>query len=238
MFLNITIPDNADCLLKPGQKVDFDTPFLEKKISTELSIEIALKLQIPSNKIFNYLKKFVGDTVEKGEILAKKSALLKNHVVVSEHSGIIKEINHVDGIIIISTSGSAVNQTKASFKGEICDIKKDKIKLKVEQLQEFPLKQVDYYFGGETLYLKDPDKPMFALQTSDKILITESVASYLRAKAEALGIRGFVTLKNPPQESNLPKAQIKNIDDLKKIFHLNFPYIYADKSLNKIYFYH
>lgn len=237
MFLNIPIADDVNCLLKTGQTVDFNSPFLEKKSTTDLSVEVAMKLRIPSHKIFNYLNKFVGDTVKKGDILAKKKALLNNAVVVSESEGVIKEINHLDGKIIISAENSKINRINAFFKGEVVELKKNNLKLKVGQLHEFNLKIASDYFGGEAFYLKDSSNPMFATQTSNKIMIIESVASYIITKAEALGIKGFITLKNPPQDSILPKGQIKNIDDFNKILHLKLPNCFIDKYNNKIYFY-
>ena len=237
MILTISIPDNSKCLLQPGQKVDHDTLFLENKISSEESIVIAKRLHIPSDKIFKYLKKFVGDTVNKGEILAEKKSLITTLSILSDFSGIIKEINHNDGNVIVSTITPQSKQIKAYFKGEVFELEKNQLKIKVEKVQEFDLKQVTANFGGETFYLKDASKPISDPQTSNKIMVIESITPYLKTKAEALGIRGFVTLKKLSQDSNLPHAQIKNIEDFKKILHLNFPYCLIDKQYSKIYFY-
>ena len=238
MILTISIPSDGKCLLKPGQIVDFDTDFLENKLNSEITINVSKKLGIASDKIFNYLKKFVGDPIKRGEIIAEKKGLISNLTVESNYTGFIKEINHYDGNVIISSSGGQqTNKIKAFFKGEVVDLNKNQLKIKVGHLQEFNIKLVTDNFGGQTFYLKDATKPIFSLQTSNKIMVIESITAYLKTKAEALGIKGFVTLKTPPQESNLPKAQIKNIEDFKKVLHLNFPYCLVDKQYSKIYFY-
>ncbi len=237
MILTITIPDEIKCLLKIGQKVDFNTPFLENKIISEQTISISNKLHILPSKIFKYLKKFVGDHIQKGDVIAEKKGLININVVVSEYAGVIKEIDHYDGSIVISALTAKDSQTKAFFKGEVEAIEKSKLKLKVVEAQEFKLKLATENFGGQAFYFVDPNKAIFAPQTSNKIMVSEIISSYLKAKSEALGIEGFVSLKNPPPESNLPKAQIKNIEDFKKILYLNFPYCLIDKQYCKIYFY-
>ena len=237
MILTISIPDSIKCLLKPGQTVDFNSPFLENKITSEEKIAIAKKLHIPYDRIFKYLKKFVGDPINKDEVIAEKKGLIKTYTILSEYTGIVKEINHYDGNVVIASSNPQSTQVKAFFKGEVIEIEKNQLKLKVEESKEFNLKLASNDFGGQTFYLKDSSKPISAPQTSNKIMVIESITSYLKTKAEALGIKGFVTLKNPPQDSNLPKAQIKNIEDFKKIFHLNYPYCLIDKQYSKIYFY-
>ncbi|OGK23811.1 hypothetical protein A2954_02980 [Candidatus Roizmanbacteria bacterium RIFCSPLOWO2_01_FULL_37_12] len=237
MYLTVTIPEDTKCLLKLGQIVDFNSPFLENKIISDISIPVANKLHIPSDKIFNYLKKFVGDAIDSGEVFAEKKSVINNYKVVSDSKGIIKEINHQTGEVTISTSISRSGYIKSYFKGEVVELEKKYLKVKTAEIREFNLKQATSDFGGETIYLKDSTKPIFATQSSNKIMVTESVTSYLQAKAEALGIKGFVTLKNPPQVSNLANALIKIIDDFKMILHLNLPYCLINKQFSKIYFY-
>ena len=170
MILTISIPIGGKCLLKPEQNVDFDSDFLENEATSEITINVSKKLGIASDKIFHYLKKFVGDPVKKGEVIAEKTGLISNLTVESNFQGFIKEINHYDGNIIISTpAGEQINKIKAFFKGEVVELNNNQLKIKVGHLQEFNLKLVTDNFGGQTFYLKDPTKPIVALQTSTKI---------------------------------------------------------------------
>ena len=237
MNLIISIPEDVECLLKSGQEVNFNTPFLENKIITEISIPVSQRLKIAPDKIFNYLKKFVGDTFEKNEVIAEKKSLIKNNKVITEFKGKIKEINHTNGEIVVTTLTAHEGNIKASFIGEVIEIDKKQLKVKVKEGHEFSIKSCTNDFGGEAFYLPDIDKPIVEQQMDNKILITEEVSSYLESKTEALGAKGFVTLKNFTSESNLNKTQLKNTEDLKKIFHLNLPYCLITKEYSKIYFY-
>ena len=63
MHLHITIPSGAECLIKSGEEVQFDTPFIKINRSVELAIPVASRLGIPSDKSSIILK----------NLLAKKS---------------------------------------------------------------------------------------------------------------------------------------------------------------------
>ncbi len=65
MQISISYPSSFKCLLKQGQNVDFNTPYLEKKISVDVSIPIAKKLGVNPTHIFRYLKKLVGEKLTK-----------------------------------------------------------------------------------------------------------------------------------------------------------------------------
>ncbi|OGK12494.1 hypothetical protein A3C98_01375 [Candidatus Roizmanbacteria bacterium RIFCSPHIGHO2_02_FULL_37_15] len=237
MNISISTPTDTKCILKVGQKVDFNTPFIEDYQSEDIIISIAKKLQIPSDKIFKYLKKFVGDPIQKGDIIAERKSLISKNVILSDYNGVIKEINHYEGTVNISIYKSKNTFTNAYFKGEIVELTKERIKIKVTEAKDFQLKQASTNFGGETIFFKDPYGPIFASQAANKIMIAEVVDVYLKTKAEALGIRGFVTMRVPPQNSDLPEAQIKTIEDFKQILKLNLPYCLIDKQYSKIYFY-
>src|SRR4030065_1627239 len=103
MLITIPFSSSDRCLLKEGQMVDFETPFLQKKVEEEINIAIAKNLNVPPQKIFHYLKKFVGESIEKNETIASNKGLFTTKKVISKHSGLIKEINHSDGSITISS---------------------------------------------------------------------------------------------------------------------------------------
>lgn len=237
MNLTISIPEDAQCLLKPGQIVDFGTLFLEKKIQSDAIIPISKNLRIAPDKIFKYLKKFVGDSLLKGDVIAEKKGFINSQKIWSEYDGVIKEINHDAGNIVMSTSQTDAKQIGAYFKGEVVEIKKDQVKIKVDQVHEFVIKLASENFGGKALYLLDESNSISEPEAANSVLVRESISLYLKTKAEALGIKGFITLKNPPTAASTPYAQIKNSEDFKKILQHNFTYCLLDKQYSKIYFY-
>jgi len=68
----LPFPKTVSVFLKKGQEVDFDTPFLDTEENVNIQIPIANSLNISPSKIFNFLKKFVGENIKKGDIIAVK----------------------------------------------------------------------------------------------------------------------------------------------------------------------
>lgn len=237
MEISVSIPSSLKCLLTIGQDVDFNTPYLEKKTATAIQIPVAKKLGISPTHIFRYLKKFVGETIKKGEVLAIKKGLIASAKIVSEQAGIILQIDHQEGTITVSSVKEKADTIAAFFKGEVLEIKKEEILLRVEKGGSFSIKTATENFGGETFYLPSSSSTLSASQLSNKILISETLSPYLQSKVEALGVLGFVLLTKLTQPSDFPFAQIKNIDDFKKIKGFHFPYCLINKARSIIYFY-
>lgn len=234
MLIRIDIPDGVKCLLKAGQNVDFDTDFIERKTSKEIIVHLAKKIGIRPTRIFQHLKKFVGENIKKGEIIAVKKNLFSTERFVCDEDGIIKEIDHNEGKIIIDCLSSKESIKKAFFKGEISEIKNNQIILNVKDGQEFNIKSASCDFGGKVYYLKSG---AVAANIANKILLSEKITAYLQTKVEALGGIGFVNLIKLPEESSKPQTQIQNIEDFKKISTLEYPYCLISKKNSKIYFY-
>lgn len=237
MQISVFYPSSFKCLLQNGQNVDFDTLYLEQELSTDIAIAVAKKLRIKPNHIFRYLKKFVGEKIHQGEILAEKKGLIGATKVIINQEGIIKEIDHNQGLVIISTPQEKTKSIKAFFKGEVLEIKKGIILIKVKKGESFPIKNAINNFGGETFYFLNKFTDLLNSQLSNKIVISESVSDYFQTKIETLGAKGFVLLNKLPQNTNTNFAQIKNIDDFKKIIKLKFPYCLINKDSSTIYFY-
>ncbi len=229
MQVTLTIPDDAKCLLKAGQTVDIGMPFLEKKETITVTLEAASYLGIAPSKIFNHLRKFVGDAVNIGDLIGINKGLLSTKKMKSKFSGIIKEIDHTTGNIIIVTAGSANMVQKTFFRGEISAVNKQTITVELKKSREFPLQKSTADFGGKVLYTEDG--------LDGKIFFSETITGYLQQKAEAIGATGFVTLTHLNEQTNLPFAQLKNIADSKKILDLQLPYCLINREHSTIYFY-
>ncbi len=239
MEIFIPIINDDKCILTKGQNVDFDTPFLEQKAVSDVKISVSSKLQISPDKIFKYLKKFVGDEVKKGDLLAEKKTLLSRRSVKSDLSGRVREINHFEGNLIISANDSKPRQVPAYFKGEVGEILSNGIKLKVKDVKDFELKNSSKTIGGKCIYIKSRDSTL-AMNvdfSTDKILVIGSISPYLQRKAEVLGIKALITLKSISIDPHVPQAQIKDDHDFAKILTLSLPYCFVDKQSSRIYFY-
>ncbi len=236
--MHITIPlfESDKCLLKEDQVVGFETPFIQKKVEEEINISIAKNLNIDPQKIFNYLKKFVGESIEKGETIAFNKGIFSTKKIISKYSGLIKEINHSDGSITILSKTETENTVNSYFKGKVTKIKKNELIIDVGRGEEFPGKNISRNFGGKTFYLDE--NPDFILENLyNSIVVCEDITSYYKAKAEALGTSGFLSLSKLAEDLEFPSGQLKNFNDYKKIIKAKFTYCTILSNSSSIYFY-
>lgn len=236
MLITIPISTTDKCLFKEDQAVDFETPFLQKKIEEEINIPIAKNLNVAPQKIFHYLKKFVGENIEKDQIIAINKGLFTSKKIFSKYTGLIKNINHSDGSITISSKTEIENTINSYFKGKVNKIKKNELLIEVGKGEQFPGKNIEFNFGGPVYYLKT-NSDFQSENVFDHVIVCENISSYYKTKAEALGCRGFLSLNKLQDETNVPLAQIKNIDDYKKILKLELSYCTIINPSSTIYFY-
>jgi|SRR3989338_5969853 len=236
MLISVPVFASDRCLLKEGQIVDFNSPFLQKKVEEEINISISKNLGVPPQKIFQYLKKFVGESVEKNEIIAINKGIFKIKKIASKYSGLIKEINHSDGSIVIVNKTEIENTINSFFKGKVDKIEKNEITIEVGKGEQIPGKNISNNFGGKIFFL-DNNSNFLSENIIDCVVVCENITSYLKAKAEALGCRGFLSTSKLSEESGIPYAQFKNINDFKKITKLKFSYCTIVSVSSTIYFY-
>jgi hypothetical protein len=239
MIISLPLPKNGVCLLKAGKKITFGEPFFQIYQTEEMIVPVAKKLNINPSQIFKYLKKFVGEKIEKNEILAEKKDLFSEKRIRCDKEGVIKQINHHDGTISICIKTDKKDTLTAFFSGEIFQIKEEVFEIKVKKGKVYPVKESNADFGGEVGYLLD-DKSFFTLSSYDvtnKFILVEQIDAIFQAKNEALGAGGFISLNKLPEKTDLYFAQIKNIDDFKNICYLKYPYCLNVKEKGIIYFY-
>ncbi|MFA6081628.1 MAG: hypothetical protein WC741_04445 [Patescibacteria group bacterium] len=236
MLITIPISVSDQCLLKEDQEVDFETPFLQITAEEEVNISIAKNLNVSPQKIFHYLKKFVGESIEKNEIIAINKGMFTTKKIVSKYSGLIKEINHSNGSITILSQTEIKNTVNSFFKGKIAKIKKNELSVEVGKGEQFPVKNTNQNFGGKTFYA-DKNSDFYTENVSNSVIVCENITSYYRSKAEALGCKGFLSLSKLSEDLEAPFAQLKNINDYKKIVKTKFTYCTVVSNSSTIYFY-
>ncbi|KKQ01772.1 MAG: hypothetical protein US11_C0004G0042 [Candidatus Roizmanbacteria bacterium GW2011_GWA2_36_23] len=238
MLISIPIPKQAKLLVKIGQKLDFSIPLYENKTEKLMDINLSRKLGIKPANIFRYLKKFVGENINPGDIVASKSNFFSTQKVLSEYDGNIKEIDHIEGKMIIMTKVGEESKTYSCIKGIVAEVNKNDIKITVKDGKEFPIKNASISFGGEVYYLSPlEDSSILESNIQNKIVLTEMFSSYFQSKTEALGTKGFVSLMNLPDISDLPHAQLKRVEDFKIINNLHLPYCFINSERSIIVFY-
>jgi hypothetical protein len=236
MILSIHIPTGGHTKVKAGDSLDFNTPLYEISSTAEHIQPYVNKLEIEPSKIFHYLKKFVGEDVKKGEVIAVKKGLLSSKKITSGFDGKIREIDHTGGNIIISIKGKK-DIMLSPVRAEVTEIKNKEIRIKIKDGKEFNLKNSSGDFGGQTIYLKNDSQPLSSSDISKKIVVSDSLSSYSQTKLEALGTVGYVTLSKLSDETSLPTAQLKTIQELQDIMKHACSYCYIDSKSSTIIFY-
>jgi hypothetical protein len=246
MNITFTFPYNGELLIKEGDKVDFETPLYKQQSREEVIIHLAKMLNTSPNKIFQSLKKFVGEPVHKGEVVAEKSSFVTKKKYLSEYEGIMKEINHNQGTVTLEVDTELESTVYSFFAGEVVELKKSekegqklvKVTLKTKHMKQIELKEASALFGGKVVYCKNPEKAQLTEEDVNfHIVVDDSIPSYEQIKYEALGARAFVTLHTLTEQTEAASAKMKNISDYEKLLEKPLPYCIVDKDENVIYFY-
>lgn len=232
MILEIPIDPEKKIGIKVGEKVDFSTPLYKSKEKSEERIAVAELLSIHPKKIFHHLKKNVGDTVILGDVLAEKKSLFSDKRVTSHIEGIITEIDHIEGIILIETQKETFS-AKCWFAGYVEEVSKKLVKIKIGKNQVFEAKYVERDFGGMIWFLSEqgdstPEYP---------VGIVERATEYSVAKLEALGGQGLITTYKFEGATTLPKAEFKLKDSYKETVSKQFSYCFAQAHHSTIILY-
>ncbi|MCS7093339.1 MAG: hypothetical protein NZL96_02855 [Patescibacteria group bacterium] len=238
MIIRLPVTETAELLVKRGDQISFETPIFKSPKKRTITLNIAQQLGIKPEKIFKYLKKFVGEKVNQGDLVAFKKKLFGTKKILSPVTGLIKEIDHNQGVLRIEFSSSEKNVFLAPVKGEIENIERDFLEVRVSTGQSFPLKEKAITFGGEIFLFRSSIFFELKKESVDgKIIVAEKISAFEQAKLEALGVKGFVTLESLAEASELPTFRLRRIDDLRVVLQGNFLYCTTIDLFDKIYFY-
>ncbi len=222
MILEIPVDPEKKLAIKIGEKVDFTTPLYKNKEKSEERIEVAEILSIHPKKIFSHLKKNVGDSIVAGDLLAEKKSFFSDKKITSHIEGVITEIDHIEGIVLIETQKELASEC-CWFAGHVVDVSKKQVQIKIGRHKEFDAKFVEKDFGGMVWLLLEesfssPENP---------VGIAEKATEYEVAKLEALGGRGLITSYKYEGMTALPKAEFKLKDSYKEAASKQFSCCFA-----------
>lgn len=223
MTLDIPVDIEKKLAIKVGDIVGFTTPLYKTKDIAEERIAVADLLGIHPKKIFQHLKKNVGDTVMQGDIIAIKESFFSHKKIMSHLNGIITEIDHIEGVVLVETQKDGQKEL-CWFAGEVQEIEKKSIKIKIGKHQVIQAKYVQRDFGG-TVWGEFP------------VGVVDHVSEYDVAKLEALGGRGLISSYKYEGQTQLPKAEFKLKDDFETIKDKQFSYCFASAEHCTIIFY-
>jgi len=130
----------------------------------------------------------VGDSILTGDLLAEKKSFFSDKKVTSHIEGVITEIDHIEGVVLIETQ-KVTHVEYCYFAGHVVEVSQKQIQIKIGKHVQVEAKYVEKDFGGSLWFLAENSlsSPEFPVG------IGERVTEYEVAKLEALGGRGLIT---------------------------------------------
>ena len=95
--LPILLPDGFQIKVKSGEKVSAGQVLAESEKSLAVSVSLGPNLGIKKNKVKKYLKKYPGDSVSAGEVIAEVKGVFGKKTVTSKISGIVSKFDEEAG---------------------------------------------------------------------------------------------------------------------------------------------
>lgn len=217
--VHFPISKNTKVLVDDGDKIDSNTPLAEEPLALrEETILVAKILRVNPSAIYKYLKKQVGQEINKGEILAEKRGFFSSCVIKSPISAKLGQIDLKKGTLtLLKNSPSRVKKITCPIPGKVKSINRSYIEVEIDgelyEVYRGEGKDVFgrlYYFSGETLGVLD-----ISFATDNCIIACQSVAEEGLVKLEVLGAAGLI-LRKAPKETEISWVQVSE-EVLKKL---------------------
>ncbi len=194
-LLPIILPNGFNPKISVKDKVSEGDILAEKEnLYGETAINISLQLSVPPAKISQFLKKNLGDLVEKGDIVAvKKGALgMGSKQVLSELSGTVIKIDEEKGNLVIKSPSVGNPETIISpVEGIIDFCNNEKIVIKTDKNVLVAIDSLGKENTGELLHIESLEN--LDKDVEDKILILKSIDKISLFKAIGLDVVGIIT---------------------------------------------
>jgi len=195
------LPIPGDVLVKDGESVTFDTVVARTSVPGGVEIvKLVHLLGIDPDDVGRYLRKKVGDSVEKDEVIAEKKGLLGmfRSIATSPTTGVIQHVSELTGQVTISEPPVPI-EIKAYVPGQVEKVLPNE---GVIVRTDAALIQGIFGVGGET-----HGEIMFAVDSPDGMLTVDRIQDNYAGKiivggslvkvealrkAASLGVKGVV----------------------------------------------
>ncbi len=239
MVITVHVPIYDDLLVKKGQHVDFDTVLVRTQQKNRVEVSLMKELGIGPRQFFQSLKKVVGETVSRGELLAEAPGLFAMQRYYSDHSGMIIEVNHSKGTVTIELSGEGEysDAHKCFFVGEVVNVEHNKVGLRVHNYVDFPIGAVEETFGGHLQSITDIPMSQVTIDHVQNKIVCGDVTHIDIPKLEVLEARGIIAIAHIDDVASIPQVILARADHHQKIQDTILPYCLISKEDQKLYIY-
>lgn len=215
-LLAIKLTPESQVLTEKGKKIKTGTVLAKKpaKVHKE-KIPVGKILSINSKQITKYLKKKLGTPVSKGEVLAKRESIFKSIQILSPRNGFLDSVDLKDGTLLLVSETKEEQGLSSPVDGIIESISCEEIVISFEgKLITGEKGRGERVFGSVCVLAKAVDTLDFAYEVEEKIVIGKTFTEGARAKLNALGARGLISLEYYNDFPNLLTLSEKKLEDL------------------------
>jgi len=237
MIVPVKIPSYTEILVKVGQRVDFTTPLLRRSTKKKAIIPIAEMMGFPSEEIFHHIKKTIGEQISKGDLLAEQKNVFSSKKYLSQIDGLLSEIDHTAGTLIIEQSSNGSEEIACFFSGEIEGVYDGYLDLKVHHAHKVDLSHPVSYFGSRIYYAPDSGTSFQEEDIEGKCILIQDLNPMHSTKIEALGGQGLISKKKIALKSSLVQIIPQQEADFDMLLKKRFPFLIAGPEDCTLYFY-
>lgn len=224
--------------LTEHQKVDLNTILAHTTQSEGFRLRIAEELGIPNDKIFLHMTKIVGDTIESNEIIATKKSPFGAKQVAAPRSGVIKEIDHESGSLVVETSTSTSSVVLSWFEGEVAAYDNDVVTLNVAASIQVDVTDVTHDFGGKILSIEGERlRELTEDEVANTVVFVPTVHPADVVRLDVLGARGIVTREDIKEKEDIASAQLTRGAQWDSLTDKAFTHCVIDKKNSTMYLY-
>lgn len=215
-LLTIQLTSDLELTIKKGNHVKAGDVIAKRsaKLHRE-KIPLGKILSIDAKKIPSFLSKRLGSKVKKGEVLASKEGIFKSMRVLSPLSGVLESVDLKDGsLLLVSQTLNEITQT-SPINGLVEGITSEEITISFEgKVIEAELGKGERVIGHSLVFEDNVDMHHFAGEVADKIVIGKTFSEGARAKLNALGAIGLISLEYYEDFPVLVKVFPKDLKEL------------------------
>ncbi|MFH1186956.1 MAG: hypothetical protein V1697_02145 [Candidatus Levyibacteriota bacterium] len=199
--LPISLPDGFSIKTSVGSDVKTGDILAEKKSSKDVIVPLAEKFEISPKKVFDVLKKGLGDKISKGELLAEKKGIFGKKTAVSQFEGTILRLEEKTGRLHISSSEKGETEVlKSPIDGKITFCDNTKVVIETEKEAVFAVKSFGKETKGELIYLNNENNEKIKFEDIDKkvckkIILAKSFERAAFSKVFGLGALAAIGLE-------------------------------------------
>ena len=200
-LIRIALPSDSKVLIEEGEQISENSPLYksnDEKILYE--IPLAKLLKIKPERIVRFLRRKIGESVAKGDILAEKKGWLSSLSVRSPFDGEIKELDVKKGLLLLSHKKKQPEiKISLPIAGKVKKITASHIEIEVKATSIEGRKGAGKEQMGKLLYISDErfHPADFDAEVEGRIVFLKKAPREVIAKLDVLGAKGLISTELP-----------------------------------------